>query len=115
MQRHLGPYDPRKNGMTWTATIAETLLRGWLDLWELRNDDRHGRDAQSKAEAIRQQTLRELELLYGLKGSVMPQHAWILDPPLDQRKTLKTYSIRAFINCYKPILEESYKERLATG
>ena len=115
MQRHLGHYDPWTNGMTWTATIAETLLRGWLDLWELRNADRHGRDARSKAEAIRQQTLRELELLYGLKGSVMPQHAWILDPPLDQRKTLKTYSIRAFINCYKPILEESYKERLATG
>ncbi len=114
-QKHLGAFDRKKNGQTWTITMAQTILEGWLDLWECRNGERHGRDAQTRAEAQRQQALRELELLYAWKGHVMPRHDWILAKPIEQRQQLKTYNLRVLINSYRPILEESYKERLATG
>ena len=109
------PFGEKKNGQAWTIKVAQTILEGWLDLWKSRNADRHGRDSQTKAQAQREQALRELDLLYGYKSQLMPEHNWILSPPLEQRRNLKTYQIRAFISNYKPILEESYKERLATG
>ena len=114
-QEFLGAFDPKKNGHTWAITMAETLLRGWHNLWTIRNQERHGRDAQSRAAALRAQAIRELELLYTMKGSVAPRLDWVLATRLEQRKNLKTYHMRAFINCFGPILEESYKERLATG
>jgi hypothetical protein len=114
-QQYLGAFDPKKNGTTWTVNMIRTILKGWLEVWEIRNKDRHGRDRLSKAQADRAQAIRELEQLYELKDQVLPQHNWILTTPFQQRLNLKTYSIRAFINCYKPILEESYQVRLATG
>ena len=114
-QQHLGRFDRKKNGQTWTIKVAQTILEGWLDLWKSRNADRHGRDAQTRAQVQREQALRELELLYGYRDLVLARHEWILAAPLDHRKNLKTSQLRAFINNYKPILEESYNERLATG
>ena len=114
-QQHLGEFLPKKNGQTWTIDIIQTILEGMSELWDLRNKDRHGGDAKTKAEAAHAEAVRELEHIYSWKGLVMPNHDWILATPLEQRKNLKTYAMKAFINCYKPILEESYKERLATG
>ena len=114
-QLHLGEFQPKTNGQTWATTIIQAILQGWLDLWHIRNGDRHGRDSQSKAQAAKAQAIRELEQLYELKEGVLPQHQWLLETPIQQRMNLKTYQLRAFINSFKPVLEESYKERLATG
>ena len=114
-QDFLGTFEPKQNGNTWAMTAAEAPLKGWHDLWMVRNQERHGRDLQTKAAARREQAIRELELLYELKGLVEPRLNWILATPLEQRKNLKTFHMRAFINCFGPILEESHKERLATG
>ena len=45
-QQHLGRFNRKKNGQTWTIRVAQTILEGWLDLWKSRNADRHGQDAQ---------------------------------------------------------------------
>ena len=114
-QSHIGAFDPKKNGQTWAAGIIQFILQGWLDLWKLRNADRHGRDTQSRNRAHKAQAIRELELLYDLKGSILPKHNWILETPLQQRMNLSIHTMRLWINSYKPILEESYKTRNATG
>ncbi len=114
-QQHLGSFDPKKNGTTWGTKIISALLQGWLDIWNLRNGDRHGRDAQSRHQAETAQAIRELEQLYELKGHILPEHEWLFAVPLDVRRSMKIYHVRAYINCWKPVLEESYKERLATG
>ena len=114
-QAHMGAFNPKANGETWLTSVIQFILEQWFKVWEIRNEDRHGRDQQTKAQLRRDQALRELEQLYTYQGEVLPRHNWILQIPLDQRQHLKTYTIRAFINCYKPVLEESYKERLATG
>ena len=112
---HMGAYCHKKNGTTWLTTVIQKILQGWLDLWDLRNGERHGRDRQTKAQADRAQAVRELELLYTLKDAIMPRHNWILEVPILQRMNLKTYTLRAFINSYKPILEGSHKERQGIG
>ena len=113
-QEFLGEFKPKKNGNTWAISVAQELLSGWHNLWKSRNEDRHGRDRQTKAAAERAQAIRELDQLYSLKGNVEPRLDWILATPLEQRKNLRTYHIRAFINCFGPILEESFKDQLAT-
>jgi hypothetical protein len=114
-QSHIGAFQPKNNGMTWCTKIISTLLQGWLDLWNLRNGDRHGRDTHTKAQALKAQAIREMEQLYELKGQVLPEHEWLLEVPLQVRRAMKTYYLRAFISSWKTVLEESYKERLATG
>ena len=114
-QRHLGRFDKKNNGMTWATDVIQLILESWLQLWELRNGDRHGRDSQTKAQARRDQAIRELEMAYAFKDQIMPRHNWILSVPLDQKKNLKTHAIRMWLSSFVPILEESYKEQLNTG
>ena len=114
-QSHIGAFDPRNNGKTWATKIIGCLLQAWLDIWDQRNGDRHGRDQQTRQQALKAQAIREVELLYELKGQVKPEHKWLFEVPLQVRREMKTYYLRAFINSWKTVLEESYQERLATG
>ena len=114
-QRHLGAFDRKKNGQTWATDIVQLILEEWLKIWKIRNDDRHGKDKQTKAQAERTQAIRELELAYEYKDHILPHHNWILETPFEQRKNLRTHSLRVWLSNYVPILRESYKERLATG
>ena len=114
-QHHLGRFDKQKNGMTWATDVIQLILESWLQVWDLRNGDRHGRDAQTKAQARRAQAIRELELAYEYKDLILAHHNWILGVPLDQKKNLTTHAIRMWLSSFVPILEESYKEQLNTG
>ena len=114
-QSHMGAFHPKKNGQTWATGVVRFILKGWLALWKLRNGDRHGTDAQTRHRAAKAQAIREMELLYTLKGETLPRHNWILETPLQQRMNLSMHAMRAWINSYKPILEESYKTQNATG
>ena len=114
-QSHLGAFEPRNNGKTWATKIIGCLLQAWLDIWDQCNGDRHGQDQQTRQQALKAQAIREVELLYELKGQVKPEHEWIFEVPLQVRREMKTYYLRAFINSWKTVLEESYQERLATG
>ena len=48
----------------WSTKIIEAILMEWLKMWKLRNEDRHGRDMESKQLAETIQTIRELEEFY---------------------------------------------------
>ena len=50
--KHLGPRATVKaNGSTWMIKVIEATLMEWLKLWKLRNEDRHGRDIESRRQA----------------------------------------------------------------
>jgi hypothetical protein len=54
--------------MTWCTKIISNLLQGWLDLWNLQNGDRHGRDStHTKAKALKAQAIREWNNYMSLK------------------------------------------------
>jgi hypothetical protein len=114
-QRIQNEVTESKNVVTWATDIIRTILSQWLDLWKLRNDDRHGYDYKSKRVSERNQAVREVEQLYELKGQVQPEDAWIFHTPIEQQKNKSTYVLRAFLSNYKPLVYGSYQTRLETG
>ena len=105
-QAHLGNRSTeKKNGRTWATSISTKLLQQWWDLWTLRNQDRHGKDFQSREDAQHRQALREITQLYEHKDNLPQQLQWLLQKPLQQCLQWPTYMIVAFINAYKPIIE----------
>ena len=115
-QQHLGAFDGKKNGVTWATSVSKWMLLSWLELWNIRNGARHGKDRATRTEAIRQQVIREVELAYSkYKDQVQPRHDFILETPLEQKKQHRTSALKMWLGWAVPVLEESYKERLATG
>ena len=113
-KQHLGDRATRKNNAnTWATDIITSIFRQWLELWKLRNGDRHGRDYKTQAEAAKKQAVRELEQLYEYKGNVMPQHDWIFESSLEQQQAKWTYILS--ISNFGPVIEASYKTRLNIG
>ncbi len=123
-QRFLGPEATnKKNGHTWVTSVITTIFTQWLDLWKLRNQDRHGKDSQAQDDAARRQAVTELQTLYTLKDLVLPHHAWLFHTPLHQLQNKRTSYLRHFIANFGPLIHhscktnslESYQTRLETG
>jgi hypothetical protein len=110
-----GTETKTKNSQTWSATIIQTILEKWLELWTMRNKDKHGKDWQTKVAADKEQAIREMEQLYEYKGRIMPHHEWIFNTTLEHQRQKSTYVLRAFISNYQPVILESYQTRLETG
>jgi Reverse transcriptase-like len=104
-----------KNAQTWSTALVRTIFQHWLELWTIRNNDRHGRDWQSKRIATKEQVMREITQLYEYKGMIMPHHEWIFHTTLEQQQQKSTYVLRAFVNNYKPVILASYQTCLETG
>jgi hypothetical protein len=108
----------RKNAMTWATDMISTIFEYWLKLWKMRNEDKHGKDVATRREAERQQAIRELEQMY--EGNENTQETWIIQRPIEALKGKSTYTIRAAISNYRPVLqeptlEESHQTQLETG
>ena len=116
-ERYLGNRKTnRNNGSTWATKIAESWFLEWLKLWKLRNEDRHGRDGRTRLQAEERQALRELQQFYtDNDGIVVERLQWIFDTPLETRMEWTTGSIRAWINAWKPVVDESYPTELEAG
>ena len=49
----------------WQAKVVQTLWHGLIQLWQLRNEERHGRDAESREAARRSVIHHDLAEIYG--------------------------------------------------
>ena len=58
----LGTRLKRKH--SWTTEVIDFIFTQWWHLWELRNQDRHGRDLESRLQAEARQVERELTMFY---------------------------------------------------
>ena len=89
--------------------LIESILREWLKLWKLRNEDRHGRDAESQQQAETKQMIRELEQFYAAhNGTVTPRLQWLFEEPLEVRCEKNIGIIIQWLNTWKTIVEKSY-------
>jgi hypothetical protein len=60
------------------------LMERWLQLWKVRNEERHGRDLNERSR-VRQEILRhELNELYTLRNDVAPADRTLFFPTIDQ-------------------------------
>jgi hypothetical protein len=78
-----------KNAGTWATELIKTIFTQWLELWKLRNDDRHGHDYKTKQESERNQALKEVQQLYKLKGQIQAEDEWIFHTPWEQQQLNK--------------------------
>ena len=75
-----------KNGQSWLTGLIHEMFKQWWELWDTRNHDRHGKDAQTQAQAANRQAIHELELIYNkCNDLVLPQHIWTLQTPFRTR------------------------------
>jgi hypothetical protein len=106
----------KKNGDTWMTKLIETILGEWLKLWKLRNEDRHGRDYNTRRQAEERQVLRELTQFYTANdGKVVARLQWLFATPLNERSEDPVGNIRIWLNAWTPVVEQSYKTDLETG
>ena len=94
-------------GDKWMTKIASTITTAWTELWDLRNKDRHGRDAAQKKVSLHDQASRELELLYANRTKVLQRdrHIFNLDLPTHLQKPTRV--IRQWINTYQAVILSS--------
>ena len=111
-----GRATSKKNGTTWTTTLATTWLQQWLNLWKLRNEDRHGRDEATEKQARDSQTIREATMFYQNHEDQVGQNLqWLFRTPLQDRIQGNINNLRIFIDTWLPVVEKSYTTALSTG
>ena len=115
--KHLGSWATVKaNGSTWMIKVIEATLMEWLKLWKLRNEDRHGRDIESRRQAETRQTVQELEQFYASHdGKVTTRLQWLFRKPMEDRQEQNIGVLIQWLNTWKPIVEKSYTTALTTG
>jgi hypothetical protein len=113
---HLGPRATKtKNGQAWVTTVIDLIFKEWFQLWETRNQERHGKDKTAKAVAEKAQVQREVQQLFERKHYVPSHLHYIFRKPLAQMLQQATYVLRAWVNSFKPVLTLNYNDALATG
>ena len=108
------PETSRNTKSHWTTNVIEFIFEWWWQLWDLRNQDRHGRDIATTQQAQAQQVDRELTILYHTFEDTVPQHlSWIFDTPIAVRRQWTTTATRQWLNTWKPILHEAVNPEAA--
>jgi hypothetical protein len=64
-------------GLSWTKAMCTIITAAWLELWDQRNTDRHGKDSSHKATVAREQAIREITILNLYKNKVLQHNQWI--------------------------------------
>jgi ferredoxin-thioredoxin reductase catalytic subunit len=116
--QHLGTSKTKsKNGRTWATTVIDTFFKEWWKLWESRNQDRHGSDQASRAQALKAQALRDLQLFYDeFQGYELNEdHRWIFKRKIEERMMWRAAEILQWVQAWSKTLRKIYKTELNTG
>ena len=99
----------KNNGTTWVTSMISVLWTDVCELWEMRNQDRHGRNKTEQAEAKRAQAIREVEVLYQLASEVREEDSDLFHIPLEQLVEGTTAYMKAWIANWEKCILESVK------
>ena len=101
----------QKHG-NWTTEIITFIFEQWWKLWELRNQDRHGRDYATRLQAQALQVTHELQTFYADYAGKVPQTInWLFDTTIETHRDRSTAATRQWLNTWRPIVEAM----IATG
>ena len=109
-------HDKKRTGEIWMTNVITTWLQQWLNLWKMRNEDRHGRDDDTRRQARDNQTIHEATLFYNEHATrVNPTLQWLFEIPLTTRTQGNISNLRIWLRTWKPVVEKSYTTALETG
>ena len=108
--------QPNKAKQQWSSKVIGAVFAEWWKLWEMRNDDRHGRDNAEQQQKEQAQTERETTQLYEAHdGKITRDLQWLFDTPLLTRVTLQQKQLRQWLTTWIPVIEMSYQTAMVTG
>ena len=93
----------------WSSRLICHLWDHILILWELRNKDKHGRDAQHEKSQRLLRLHAELEALYALRPYVLSKDREFFWDSLENHKTDHSRTIAQWLRSYGPLLRASAK------
>ena len=102
------------NGTKWVRQFGQILMTAWLELWDLRNKERHGRDEEER-KAKRVESLRkQLEELYSLKTKVLQadRSIFLFDADTHMKLSPNLDGLEDWINTFGDGIRNSVKENL---
>lgn len=100
----------RANGLAWTTNMIDAIWESWLELWTLRNEQRHGSDEFTRARARYEQAAREVSLAYEKRDLVMIQERRLFDTPLEERLQGTAAQLRQWLHTFQTLIDQSANE-----
>jgi hypothetical protein len=104
--------EENSDGARWVRTLGRQLIQAWLDLWKIRNTERHGKDEAEQNEKRKTHLVSQLEELYSYKPAVLPthRHMFLADVAthLEQRPHLD--GLEDWIHTFGPAIHSSMKQ-----
>jgi hypothetical protein len=92
------------SGDKWVSAISTVITKAWLELWELRNKDRHGVDTHLQSAALHAQAVRENTILYSYQNTVLQKDRSIFTTELHELSAGNTNHIRQWINTHQAVI-----------
>jgi hypothetical protein len=95
----------------WLPKLLRTMWIRIHDLWLARNDDRHGRNSKTKAQANKHQVQRTIRALYQLKSLVLAEDYDIFYEDLEAHLQQPLRELNAWVLTHKGLI--AYSARTA--
>lgn len=104
------------SGPLWVLGLSRMLIDRWLDLWNIRNNERHGKDQDIQLKLREQLAQIALVELYELKREVCPADTHIFYDTLEEH--LDNHSIaniEEWVTTYRDAIKASIKHAKTLG
>ena len=100
------PSQSTKIKVHWTTEVICVIWDQWWNLWESRNQDRHGHDMATQIQAQERQLEHEIQQFHEDYAEKVLQHlGWLFDTTIETHRSRPTAVTRQWLNTWKPIVE----------
>ena len=80
------------NGTDWVSKCGDLLIEQWMNLWTIRNNERHGADEAQRRAKLTATLQQQMEHYYSQRNAVLPADKALLFPYADANSHLKSAS-----------------------
>ena len=97
------------SGSKWVTGLISILLHFSWNVWNERNEDRHGRDKTEKERLLVERALLQLEELYKIRLDVLPRHRNLFYDNVEQHKQVDktSKSISQWLYTWSSVIHHS--------
>ncbi|KAI2502333.1 hypothetical protein MHU86_12137 [Fragilaria crotonensis] len=99
----------RRSGARWQRQLILAVWDWWFELWKSRNEDVHGADQRTQAEAQRREVTRRLGEIYDQRSQLEPQVQQLLLPTLQDHIQRPTWVNHNWLAVNANIFRESMR------
>lgn len=96
-------------GDGWQVRIITLLWKHWRELWKQRNQDVHGHDAASIAQAEQREVKQRLEQIYSLRMHMEPSAQSLLCRDIHQHLQQPAWVVKNWLNINTPVIQASIR------